>query len=148
MSRRAKWVTQGLILFTLVATSHAQQPPITVETGASTGLLREWLESRDPRLIAWSATLAARHHDQAIIVEMPILLEHWTIPYWTGDTLDQAQREQRRAAQTTVGSLIQRGLIQQGNPPQLRVTLRCDIKPCPLAPAPTPATGFEMFMPR
>ena len=38
----------------------------------------QWLHSGDPRLIAWSATLALRNHDLAPIIQMPALLQTWT----------------------------------------------------------------------
>jgi hypothetical protein len=107
MPHRLKPVTQALILFALAATLHAQQPVVTPETVATTAQLREWLHSGDPRLIAWSATLAAKAHDGIILIEMPALIEHWTIPSEVSYTLDEPQREQRRAAQAVLDALIQ-----------------------------------------
>jgi len=72
----------------------------------------------------------------------------WTTQSGYEQQLGSLVEAERQKLQTTVDSLIQHGLIQQGNPPQLRVTVHCDIKPCPLVPAPTPATGMEIFIPQ
>ena len=63
----------AILAFTLIAGSilHAQQPTpaITHDTPASTEQLLQWLHSGDPRLVAWSATLARERNDQAALKE-------------------------------------------------------------------------------
>jgi hypothetical protein len=83
----------------------AQEPLITPETPADTVRLDQWLHSGDPRLIAWGADFARKTHDTKIVAEMPVLLEHWTIPQAYGG--DESQAAQRRAVVAVLDTLIQ-----------------------------------------
>ncbi len=98
------WVVL-LILLVLSGVGSAQETVITPDTPVNSGLLRQWLHSGDPRLIAWAADFAGRTHDAGVIGEMPALLEHWTMPPMNGDSAQAAA--ERRAVLAVLDTLIQ-----------------------------------------
>jgi hypothetical protein len=84
-----------LPLFLLISALQGQPTPrITLDTPATSTQLQQWLHSSDPRLVAWSAALAARDHNDQILAELPNLLERWptaplhdsSSPYWNQKT--------------------------------------------------------------
>lgn len=93
------------LLFMWAGAVQAQQPIITSETTVNSDILQQWLNSGDPRLIAWAADFACRTNDAKIVAEMPELLEHWTLPQVMGEGNSQA--EQRRAVAAVLDALIQ-----------------------------------------
>ena len=68
-------------------------------------MLHQWLQSGDPRLIAWAADFARRTHDAAELAELPGLIGHWTTPQFSG--ANESQAAQRRAAIAVLDALIQ-----------------------------------------
>lgn len=73
-----------LLLLTTACLLPAQQPEITPDMHPTTSTLHEWLESGDPRLIAWAADFARRTHDASLLAKMPSFLEHAPMPATTG----------------------------------------------------------------
>lgn len=93
-----------LAVLTMAGALSAQQPVITPETPVNTSILHQWLHSGDPRLVAWAADFAGRTHDAQILAEIPAVLERWTIPPYTEDEREAAQR---RAGMALLDVLIQ-----------------------------------------
>ena len=93
-----KLITLALVLLTAAATLPAQTPEITPETPVTSAQLIQWLHSGNPRLIAWSATLASRNHDIATITQMPGLLQTRSI--------FKGSAEQRLAISAILDTLI------------------------------------------
>jgi hypothetical protein len=83
----------------------AQEPVITAETPASPAQLHEWLNSDDPRLIAWAADFARRTHDASIVAEIPPLIERWGVQRISASDLSRAG--QGRATTALLDTLIQ-----------------------------------------
>lgn len=81
-----------------------QQQVITPETPVNSAMLHQWLESGDPRLIAWAADFAQRTHDPAALAEMANLIEHWNAPQFSSN--GESQAAQRRAAVAVLDALI------------------------------------------
>ncbi len=94
-----------LLLLTFAATTQAQQ--ITGSTRPDQATLHAWLHGSDPRLIAWAATIARVSNNTALITEMPVILEHWTIPFNAYSALDEAQNNQRLAAMAVLDTLVE-----------------------------------------
>lgn len=94
------------LLFLVMAGSlSAQEPKITPETPVNNVILRQWLHSGDPRLIAWAATFAQQTHDAEILSEMPSVLEHWTPPQVLSEGNPLAS--QKRSIDAVLDTLIQ-----------------------------------------
>jgi hypothetical protein len=93
------------VLLTMASAVPAQQPLITPETPVTSSILHQWLQSGDPRLIAWAADFARRTHDTNVLSEMPKLIEHWNLPQFSGT--GESQAAQRRAAIALLDALIQ-----------------------------------------
>ncbi len=106
MIKRALLASLGF--FAMSATLFAQEPEITPQTPVNSEILHQWLQSGDPRRIAWAADFAQKTHDARTLSEMPALLEHWTIPQ--GDDLSEAEQDQRLAAMAVLDALIQQKL--------------------------------------
>ena len=98
-------------LFPLASTLSAQtlsQPiEVTLETPATSAQLAQWMHSGDPRLIAWSATLALRNHDLGPIIQMPALLQTWTPLLGDANAPSKSAAEQRLAIEAILDALIQ-----------------------------------------
>ena len=92
-----------LLMASALAVS-AQQQVISPETPVNSAMLHQWLQSGDPRLIAWAADFAQRTHDPAALAEMAKLIERWTTPQFSGT--NEAQSAQRRAAIAVLDALI------------------------------------------
>jgi hypothetical protein len=68
-----------------VASVRAQNSEITPETNVEPALLHTWLKSGDPRLVAWAADFARRHHDAALVSEIPGVIVRWRAAPIDGD---------------------------------------------------------------
>jgi hypothetical protein len=97
----------ALLTLSSAVRAQTQTPEITPETPVTPRLLVQWLHSGDPRLIAWSATLAARDHDRPTVALMPALLQNW--PIILGDSLspNDTLAAHRRAIAAVLDTLIQ-----------------------------------------
>lgn len=93
------------VLLAMASAVPAQQLVITPETPVTSSILHEWLQSGDPRLIAWAADFARRTDDTTVLREMPTALAHWTIPQ--PFDIDESQAAQRRAVMAVLDALIQ-----------------------------------------
>jgi hypothetical protein len=93
------------VLLAMSSAVPAQQPVITPETPVTSSILHQWLQSGDPRLIAWAADFARRTHDAIVLAEMPQLIEHWNTPQFSG--IHESQAAERRAAIAVLDALIQ-----------------------------------------
>ena len=98
-------IRPALLLLVLTAQILAQEPVVTPDMSVDTASLHRWLHSGDPRLIAWAADFARRRHDGKILAEIPVLLEHWSMPPMAGGYEEQAA--QRRAILALLDCLIQ-----------------------------------------
>jgi hypothetical protein len=98
------WMTLLLLLATASAVP-AQQPIITAETPVNSVILHQWLNSEDPRLIAWAADFARRTHDTSVIAEMPTLLENGTVPAVASG--NELRAEAQKAVLAMLDTLIQ-----------------------------------------
>ena len=76
---------------------------ITHDTPASEAQLQAWLESGDPRLISWAATLARERHDAAFISRLPDWLHRSSL---ITDYDYAPKREDRRAYDAVLDALI------------------------------------------
>lgn len=95
----------ALVLLCLTAPTPAQEPQTSPEMNVDSVTLDRWLQSGDPRLIAWAADFARRRHDERILSEVPRLLEHWSVPPMVGG--NEEQEAQRRAELALLDSVIQ-----------------------------------------
>jgi len=95
----------ALVALLLPHTSNAQEPVIAPDTEASDPTLDQWLHSKDPRPIAWAATLARQNHDSKIVAEMPDVLDSWTVAPPVRSSDDRAM--QSRAIDAVFDALIQ-----------------------------------------
>jgi hypothetical protein len=89
----------------VAGTARGQEAEITAETPVSTAQLRAWLNSDDPRLIAWAADFARRTHDAQIVAEIPPLIERWGVQRISAS--DVAGAGQGRATTALLDTLIQ-----------------------------------------
>ena len=71
----------------------AQQPDITPDMPVDTATLHQWLNSGDPRLVAWAADFARRKHDATILAEMPAWLESQPMLKTSGAEILTADRD-------------------------------------------------------
>lgn len=97
------------VLLAMAIAVPAQQPVITPETPVTSSVLHQWLQSGDPRLIAWAADFARRTHDATVLAEMPQLIEHWKAPQFSGT--HESQAAERRAAIAMLDALIQENVL-------------------------------------
>jgi hypothetical protein len=74
---RLTFIAIALCAATAIA-SRAQQPDITIETKATATDIEKWLDSADPRLVAWGAYFARENADAAAMVQMQQLVQSWT----------------------------------------------------------------------
>jgi len=88
-----------------VASAHAQNPQITPETNVDSSLLHTWLESGDPRLIAWAADFARRRHDADVVSEIPGVIGRLLTAPTTGEY--QKSIASRRVVLALLDALIQ-----------------------------------------
>ena len=91
---------------TLAAQTPAQPVDITLATPVTSARLVQWLHSGDPRLIAWSATLAVRNHDVGPILQMPALLQTWNPVLGDTHAASRPAAEQGRAIEAILDALI------------------------------------------
>lgn len=98
----------ALLLISLTAPILAQEPQITPEMNVDSVTLDRWLHSDDPRLIAWAADFARRRHDEKILSQIPVLLEHWPMPPMVGGYEEKAA--QCRAILALLDSVIQQNV--------------------------------------
>jgi hypothetical protein len=89
----------------IVASALAQNPQITSETNVDSGLLHTWLQSGDPRLVAWAADFARRRHDVSLIAEIPNVIQRW--PAAAIDETYEKRVASRRAVLALLDALIQ-----------------------------------------
>lgn len=103
--------SRRLLLFLVLigTTAWAQQRAITSDMPVETATLHQWLNSGDPRLIAWAADFTRRNHDAALIAEMPAWLESWTMPPQSSG--DGPQADSSRAVQAVLDTLIQENAV-------------------------------------
>jgi hypothetical protein len=94
-----------LFHFAVASAVFGQQPVINAETPVNSDILHQWLNSGDPRLIAWAADSARRTHDANAIAEMPTLLENGSISVVANDY--KFRTEERKAILAILDTLIQ-----------------------------------------
>ena len=84
----------------------AQESAITAGTKATPDEIRQWLESGDPRLIAWGAYFAGQEKVNSALAPMLELVDDWQSPANPGD----AANEQRDAIAAVLDALIRRNV--------------------------------------
>lgn len=89
MNLRLALITIALCTSSLAG--RAQQSEITVNTKPTSSDIQTWLDSGDPRLIAWGAYFARENHDADGIVPMLHLVESWTPPNEPQDAIGHSQ---------------------------------------------------------
>lgn len=94
-----------LVLLAVVGMARAQQVEIVPEMPVDSAVLRQWLHSGEPRLIAWAADFARQRNDAETLAEMPGVLERWS-PLAL-DALNGSASDQRRAILAVLDALIQ-----------------------------------------
>jgi hypothetical protein len=98
------WITL-LLPLVMASTVPAQQPVISADTPVNSNILHQWLNSGDPRLIAWAADFARRTHDTSVIAEMPRLLESGGVSTMANDY--EIRLDGRKAVLAVLDCLIQ-----------------------------------------
>jgi hypothetical protein len=91
----------GCLLWTGWSDLHAQE--ISHSTPASEAQLQDWLESGNPKLISWAATLARERHDAAFIARLPDWLHRSAL---ITDYEYAPNRRDRRAYDAVLDALI------------------------------------------
>ena len=91
----------GCLLWTGWADLHTQE--ISHSAPASEAQLQEWLESGNPKLISWAATLARERHDAAFIARLPDWLHRSAL---ITDSEYAPNRRDRRAYDAVLDALI------------------------------------------
>ncbi|MGB6686258.1 MAG: hypothetical protein WBE76_00280 [Terracidiphilus sp.] len=85
----------------------AQESAITTETKATPDEIRQWLESGDPRLIAWGAYFAGQDKVNSALAPMLELVDDWQTPVNAGDA---AAHERQDAMAAVLDALILRNI--------------------------------------
>jgi hypothetical protein len=100
-------IVRGLALLALalpVSSSIAQDAALAVESRPSSNEVRKWLDSGDPRQIAWAAHFAKKQADRIAVEALLKLVEHWTAP----EANQRDQADQIAAMSEVLDTLIQR----------------------------------------
>lgn len=94
-----------LVLLFPPSVLQAQMPLITPTMPVDTATLHLWLNSNDPRLVAWAGDFARRNHDKQILAEIVDFLRKQEIP--KEDTQNKSEIERRLAASSLLDALIE-----------------------------------------
>jgi hypothetical protein len=106
-----KHLCTALLVFLTCVVVAAQEPVINPDASVDSATLHQWLQSKNPRLIAWAATFARRNHDAKILAEMPEWLESWPMPSAYDQATWPAQQQRALAARPALAVLD--ALIQE-----------------------------------
>ena len=83
-----------------------QSQEITHDTPASEAQLQAWLQSGDPRLISWAATLARERHDVTFIARLPDWLHQSSLITNYGYAPNRVDRRAYAAVPDAINSRI------------------------------------------
>jgi hypothetical protein len=90
----------------------AQEGAITTETKATPDEIRQWIESGEPRLIAWGAYFAAEDNVGSALAPMLELVDDWRTPANAGDAApSDAVNERQDAMAAVLDALIRRNVV-------------------------------------
>lgn len=70
----------AVVVCSSAVAGNAQQDDMTVDTKATPKDIQKWLNSNDPRLIAWGAYFARENADTESVISMLRFVENWTPP--------------------------------------------------------------------